>query len=543
MSTSLLDARAPSAIHFKRAILGHQIPALGSASRFKLLRWGRRGGKSRLAVIAGVTGHGPDREDGTPRWRGIVQGGKIGWFVRDIPQGEEVWNEVIVPRFAGVPGMKLLDTKKLLIWLPTGGTLKLYTNENINSARGRALTGAIFDEAAHFDLEYAWTKVVRPTLVDQLGWVIFASTTNAGQDGNKPHVAPSYFNRLCAMSAKGELDDDWEEFYMPSEGNPLLDRRELQKICRELGGPTSPTWQQEYQALLITGGAGLAFPEFKPLAREAIHVVPNRTQFPSNWEWAASLDWGYNQGSYGLWGIDADGNVERVWEYYETFTHLHARQAALNIFAASAHLPRPGALAYDGQMDAENGVKAGVTLHQEWDAGMRQAFGGRLEECPIMTPTVKGDGSRVTKKNLMHSYLAYADEYGENEAGERKSLSRDPRTGYLLPWCRPRLRVNERCTGFIREMQSLPLDEHRPEDVDTNARDHAYDDACMLLSARIQPPERAPDPIDQNISRIEAGQPRRPRWETLASEMADEAKRRSWNTGYEFPHTREEVDV
>ena len=40
---------------------------------------------------------------------------------------------------------------------------------------------------------------------------------------------------------------------------------------------------------------------------------------------------------------------------------------------------------------------------------------------------------------------------------------------------RPRMIIFKTCPNLIRELQAIPIDPNRPEDVDTKASDHAYD--------------------------------------------------------------------
>ena len=49
---------------------------------------------------------------------------------------------------------------------------------------------------------------------------------------------------------------------------------------------------------------------------------------------------------------------------------------------------------------------------------------------------------------------------------------------------RPRLQVVNTCVNLIRELQSIPLSKTKPEDVDTNASDHAYDALRYMLMSR-----------------------------------------------------------
>lgn len=487
-----------------------------SPKRFKLGRAGRRGGKTRLAATCAITGHGPDRCH-----VGAAQDGRVAWIVRDYPQADELWIEYLEPRFKGKEdkGIDVNSTKRL-IQFPGGGKLQVHTAKNIESVRGFGPNGVIFDEAAYMNLRYAWTKVVRPGLMDCEGWAIFISTTNAGPDGDPTRETPSFFNRLCQQQLDGKLDDDWGQWHWRTRDNPILPASEITKIYEEYAAD-GPGRDQELDALLITGGAGLAFPEWQ----DDIHVVPTKNTLPQNWEYYATLDWGYVQGSYALWGIDQDGNCERVWEFYQRFKKLHAREAALAIFHASSFLPPANTLFYDGQMDQDAGVKGGLTLKEEWLGGMVEFHGGNIDQAPVMIPTTKGPGSRHSKKNQMHAYLKWRD-------------IRHPETGKLQPWARPRLVAQARCVDFIRTMRGLPLDVKDPTDVDTDAEDHAYDDACMVLMARPQAAEKGPEPWDQDKSPGFDGRKKR-NWQ----EMGEREQERRYGYGYRSPRSGELEEI
>jgi hypothetical protein len=49
---------------------------------------------------------------------------------------------------------------------------------------------------------------------------------------------------------------------------------------------------------------------------------------------------------------------------------------------------------------------------------------------------------------------------------------------------RPKIQLFNTCPNLIRELQSIPLDKRNPEDVDTNASDHAYDALRYLIMSR-----------------------------------------------------------
>jgi len=58
---------------------------------------------------------------------------------------------------------------------------------------------------------------------------------------------------------------------------------------------------------------------------------------------------------------------------------------------------------------------------------------------------------------------------------------------------RPRLQIFNTCPNLIRELQGIPLSKTRPEDVDTNASDHAYDALRYLIMSR----PRISDPLER----------------------------------------------
>jgi hypothetical protein len=135
-----------------------------------------------------------------------------------------------------------------------------------------------------------------------------------------------------------------------------------------------------------------------------------------------------------------------------------------------------------------------------------------------MFPAVKGPGSRKTKKNLFHRYLAWKDV--RYPAG-------DARAGQVVPWHRPRLRFQQRCRHAIRTIPALPVDPDRPEDdIDTGAEDHPYDGACNVLMAAPPIPERDEVlPLDGHPG-VDPKRKRRNAHESVAQRMTREAMER-----------------
>lgn len=510
-----------------------QRPALADPARFKLIRKGRRSGGSRIALDAIINGHGPNHI-----WKGMVDGGLVIWVGPSYKQADAIWREDVRPLFDGLEGFKLNESD-YRVEMEGGGTLEVLTARNINTMRGREPDGVVCDEAAHWDLEYALNEVIRMALATRQGWCMFPSTTNRSKDGNKLERMPSYFNVLCATIndttlpagvEKPDLDpEEWAEFHVPTEANPLLPDSELRSLYRMAGGVDSPIAQQELMALLVPGGEGLAFPEWN----SRVHVVPTRSYCDADLTYVAGLDWGRRQGSYHVYSVDHDGDIEAVWEFYEQFHGLHAYDAAVAIFKAQRHIPIPEVIYYDDQMNQDTGVKGGMRLIDEWQRGM-QTMIPNPDYLPGMYASAKqgkqGKTYRQIKKNVMHRYLAYIN-------------VKDPNTGQIQPWATPKFRVQARCVGLIREMASLPISEHDPEDVDTNAPDHAYDDVGLVLVGRPQAPERVePATNPDRFSYEDVGKPQA----TLATEMNDlENLPEHWGpaSGYRMPAPDDMIDI
>lgn len=184
--------------------LAHQRGPLLADARFKVWNWGRRTGKSRADFIAATAGHGPGSTWGAqhqPTFRGILQGFDVPWVAPDFPQARMIWAEEVEPRFleAEAAGLCKLNKSDRTVTLLGGGTLRILSAENIRTIRGsgKNLGGIIIDEAAHMDLESAWKNEILPATLDNMAWVIFSSTPNAGYDGNAERITPSFYNRLC----------------------------------------------------------------------------------------------------------------------------------------------------------------------------------------------------------------------------------------------------------------------------------------------------------------------------------------------------------
>ncbi len=292
--------------------VGKQWDWLDSPASRKVLRIGRRGTKTRFALLASIHGHGPGWEDGAPKFPGILQGGDVVWIAQTYTNLSTVlWREEIEPRFGSLPGASL-DKTRHDVKLHGLGSLLLRSGEAdaIRSVRGvgKNLVGVIVDEAAWLALSTALKDVILPACLDNNAWLIIMSTTNAGPDGDYDDVgrpmAPSYFNRLCTEIQKGERGPEWVEFTGTAYDNPTLDPQAIDELVAEYT-PGSIALRQEVFAELLETGLGLALPGIT----DARHICP-AFSVPEHWNRWASFDWGYHHPwSFGEYVSDEDGQV------------------------------------------------------------------------------------------------------------------------------------------------------------------------------------------------------------------------------------------
>lgn len=221
-------------------------------ARYKVVRAGRRFGKSRFGLIASTLGHGPLTEPGVQMSRlrkGVAQGGWVDWIAPDYGQAEAIWEEEIVPRFEDRVGVAL-STRQRTIRIGKG-RLRIRSAENINRLRGGQLDGVVVDEAAYLKLNYAWRRVLRPMLTDRRGWAIFIGTTNIGSDFNGLAGEVEEDERRAADEAGYKRRrPNYKAWHFRTRDNPLLDPEEIDELLAEYP-PGSAEALQELDAELL----------------------------------------------------------------------------------------------------------------------------------------------------------------------------------------------------------------------------------------------------------------------------------------------------
>jgi hypothetical protein len=474
--------------------LSNQEPIFNDPRRFKVIRAGRRFSKTRGAWIASMIGHGPGWEEFQPMWEGVLQGWDVVWLAPDFPQARSIWLEEVKPRCTELEGVNLNNTD-MTVTLEGGGHLHIRSAQAVESIRGLGarVKGVVIDEAAWLDLESHWRDVIRPILMDNHGWAIIMSTTNAGLDGNPQHRTPSFFNLLCLEIQSGQRSaEEWVEFYGTAMDNPLIAAEDFLSLVNEYP-PDSPSLAQEVFAKLLTAGAGIAFPEW----RDDHHRVG--FEIPPGWRWFGGLDWGYAKpGCCLLIAAGPDGDLVVRYELY--FKQQTPYEMGYVVGQRCRTIPdaRVEWIGCDSAMIAV--TDGGPSHYEEFARGLKDAtFDAVLGVVPLVSAP-KGPGSRVAGKMLVHEHLR---------------VKRSP-DGSIPPWGRAKLRVHESCVNLLRTLPALPISPKNTEDVDTEAEDHPYDSLRYALMCR------APRPLVEEGYQVEQDhhpgfdlkrRQRRPRWQ------------------------------
>ena len=174
-----------------------------------------------------------------------------------------------------------------------------------------------------------------------------------------------------------------------------------------------------------------AFPEFS----RSVHVV-EPFEIPKGWYRFRAADWGYSSPACVLWfAVDYNNNL---WVYRELYTS----KITADIFARKVIELESGEYIQYGVLDSSTWAKRGDVGPSIAETMIQQGCRWRQSD--------RSPKSRISGKLEIH-----------------KRLSMNGKE--------PGLRVFNNCRNLIRTITTLPTDDKNPEDVDTNAEDHAYD--------------------------------------------------------------------
>lgn len=211
---------------------------------------------------------------------------------------------------------------------------------------------------------------------------------------------------------------------------------------------------------------GVAFPEW----RDTIHVC-DPFKIPDEWIRFTACDWGYAKPySVGWYAVDYDG---RLWKYRELYgcevgkQNEGVREDPEEV--ANKMKEMETYTTHDGKV-----MKESIRYRVIDDA----CFGGKQDNHKTIAeqfadagiywqPVGKGPGSRIAGKLEVHHRLKWEKDNEGKWDGEH-----------------PMLVVFNTCRATIRTIPVLIQDDNRPEDVDTEMEDHAYDETRYACQSR-----------------------------------------------------------
>lgn len=229
-----------------------------NGARFKVLRAGRRWGKTRLGVMECLDV--------------ASKGGRAWWVSPTYKTGEVGWRPLRTLA-SRIPGAQIRRSDRM-VTLPTGGAVTVRSADNPDSLRGESLDYVVMDECA-FMQEDAWTEALRPALADRKGRALFIST-------------PKGRNWFYTTWTHAQSSEDWAAFHFTSYDNPYIDNAEIDAARSLL---PEQTFLQEFLAEFVED-AGLVFRRVPAAVADTWQdEAQDGAQYVFGVDWARSGDW------------------------------------------------------------------------------------------------------------------------------------------------------------------------------------------------------------------------------------------------------------
>jgi phage FluMu gp28-like protein len=207
------------------ALHSAQQQVVAEAARFSVLACGRRWGKSTLGINRLVLA--------------ALHGAPVGWCSPTYKMLAEIWRSV---RTIVQPVLGRVQSQQYRLELLTGGLIEMWSLEQPDAIRGRKYARVVIDEAAMVrDLAQVWQLVIRPTLADLRGDAWLLST-------------PRGRTFFWECFQRGQQDDAWQSWQLPTSSNPHIDAAEIAAAQREL---PEQVFQQEFLAQFLDAAGGV----------------------------------------------------------------------------------------------------------------------------------------------------------------------------------------------------------------------------------------------------------------------------------------------
>lgn len=229
---------------------------------------------------------------------------------------------------------------------------------------------------------------------------------------------------------------------------------------------------------------------------EDTQIIP-RFPIPAAWRVDRSFDWGSTQPFSVGWWAETDGgeimlpnrkrwcppkgSIIRINEWYGTEEigsneglKMSAGDVASGILKREAELIAAGWIAgkpWPGP--ADNAIRNVI------DKKVKTIEQLMADRGVTWTESDKRPGSRKNQLELVRNYLEVSRKHGRGEdiyAWHKDLIKMRPKQASFAPPPVAGLYIMEHCKAAISTLPVLPRDEKDPDDVDTTAEDHPYDD-------------------------------------------------------------------
>jgi hypothetical protein len=209
--------------------------------RFRVLISGRRFGKTHLAI----------RE----LCRFASQPGKTVWYVApSYRQAKQIVWLKLKEKLLKINWIKKINESDLCVELINGSSISLRGADNFDALRGVGLDFLVMDEFADIE-QKAWTEVLRPTLSDTGGHVLFTGT-------------PKGIGNWAYELYQNEIQNDkWKSWQFTTIDGGQVPQDEIEQAKNDLD---SKTFRQEYEAKFETY-SGIIYYNYNPTNNIAIH--------------------------------------------------------------------------------------------------------------------------------------------------------------------------------------------------------------------------------------------------------------------------------
>lgn len=190
--------------------------------------------------------------------------------------------------------------------------------------------------------------------------------------------------------------------------------------------------------------------------RVSIHVIPSLPYGVDidNCKKYIGFDWGFNDPASAHWiavAPENDQGVKHLYVYREIYANEHHPDWwAEQLASIVQYEPIDGLILPHDMYSVRPGA---LPIEQQF----REYFDKMHVRVPILNAEAQSHKARMNRIALMHNVLA------------------DSWDG------KPTMQVLENCRNFIRTLPALPYDDSKPEEIDSNSEDHAFDSVTYAL--------------------------------------------------------------